>query len=91
MEATTVIRKPLVTEKSTEASGHNRFAFEVDRRARKTDIKQAVEELYGVRVLGVSTANKRGVSKRTKFGWTKPRVIKKAIVKLHPDDSIELI
>jgi large subunit ribosomal protein L23 len=91
MEATTVIRKPLVTEKSTEASEHNRFAFEVDRRATKPQIKRAIEELYEVRVLGVATMNTRGVTKRTRFGWTKPRVVKKAIIKLHPDDSIELI
>lgn len=91
MEATTVIRKPLVTEKSTHASGQNRYAFEVDRKARKPEIKKAIEELYGVRVLGVSTMNRRGVSKRTRFGWTKPRVVKKAIVKLHPDDTIDLI
>ncbi len=91
MEATTVIRKPLVTEKSTQASEHNRFAFEVDRRATKTQIKRAVEELYEVRVLGVSTMNSHGPSKRTRFGWTRPRVTKKAIVKLHHDDSIELI
>ena len=91
MEATTIIRKPLVTEKTTFEAEQNRFAFEVDRRASKTQIKQAIEELYGVRVLRVATQNRRGVAKRTKFGWSKPKVIKKALVKLHPEDSIELI
>ncbi|HEB60679.1 MAG TPA: 50S ribosomal protein L23 [Phycisphaeraceae bacterium] len=91
MQATTIIRKPLVTEKSTYEAEHNRYSFEVDRRATKTQIKQAIEELYDVRVLRVSTQNKHGVAKRTRFGWTTPRVVKKAVVKLYPGDSIELV
>lgn len=86
-----VIKKPLLTEKSTYlADAHNRHAFLVDRTARKTEIKAAIEELYGVRVLGVSTQNRKGRRKRTRVGYIVESTTKKALVKLHPDDTIEL-
>ena len=48
-----VIKKPVLTEKSTEAMNEfGRYTFEVDRRATKTDVKEAVEKLYGVEVVG---------------------------------------
>ncbi len=91
MEVTTVIRKPLVTEKTTGGMEENRYAFEVDRRATKLDIKYAVQELYKVRVLSVATSRfRKGGIRRTRYGYVKPRIIKKAIVKVHPDDRIDL-
>ncbi len=91
MEATEVIRKPMVTEKSTFASSmSNRYTFQVDHRATKPQIKQAVEELYNVRVLGVAIQNRKGQMRRNKFGYWKTSEIKRAVVKLHPDDRIEL-
>ena len=91
MLATQVIIKPLVTEKATFQSGElNRYAFQVDRRANKTQIKRAIEELYNVRVQGVSTANRRGQTRRNKFGYWNTPTIKRAIVKIHPEDRIEL-
>jgi len=92
MRSTDVIRRPLVTEKSTwEASKHNRYAFEVDRSARKPDVRAAVQDLYGVRVLEVAIQNRKGQMRRNKFGHWKTRDIKRAIVKIHPEDRIELI
>ena len=90
MESTIVIRKPLVTEKNTTAIEQNRYAFEVDRRASKIDIKRAVEELYKVRVTGVNTANRDGKVRRTRYGYTQTSNVRKAIVRVHPDDRIEL-
>lgn len=91
MHATNVIKRPLITEKSTYSSAEfNRFAFEVDRRATKTDIKRAVEELYEVRVLGVATQMRKGRVRRYRYGYVEGRGFKKAIVKVHPDDQIEL-
>jgi large subunit ribosomal protein L23 len=90
MEVTTIIRKPLITEKSTFASEANRYVFEVDRRASKPQIRQAVEELYGVRVLGVATQNRKGQQRRNRFGYWRTKAKKRAIVKVHPDDRIEL-
>ncbi len=86
-----IIKKPLVTEKATnEAAEHNRHAFLVDRRATKPQIKQAVEELYGVRVVGVSTMVRKGKLRRYRYGYVQETPTKKAVVKVHPEDTIEL-
>ena len=91
MEPATVIRRPLVTEKTTFAADqHQRYGFEVDPQATKPQIKAAVEKLYGVRVVSVATQNRRGEKRRNKFGWFLKGNMKKAIVKIHPDDKIEL-
>ena len=52
-----VIRKPLITEKATRALELNQYTFEVDHRAAKPDIKAAVESMFDVKVVGVSTMN----------------------------------
>jgi large subunit ribosomal protein L23 len=91
MDPTVVIRKPLITEKATYGSGEfNRYAFEVDTRANKQQIRDAVQELYKVRVLGVATHNRMSRTRRTRYGWVEAKVTKRAIVKVHPDDKIEL-
>ena len=91
MEATTIIKKPLFTEKTTFSAGvANRFAFEVDRRANKRQIKQAVEELSGVRVLSVATQIRKGSMRRNRAGWFRVGNEKRAVVKLHAEDRIEL-
>ncbi len=91
MEVTTVIRKPLVTEKTTlKSTANNRYAFEVDRRANKSQIKLAVEEIYGVRVLSVATQVRKGRMRRNRMGWFRVGSEKHAIVKLHAEDRIEL-
>lgn len=91
MEATQVIIKPLITEKSTfQSSEQNRYGFHVDRRATKPEIKDAVEQLYKVRVLNVSTNIRKGQLRRNRFGFWRSKDMKRAIVKIHPDDRIEL-
>ncbi|MEC8321785.1 MAG: 50S ribosomal protein L23 [Planctomycetota bacterium] len=92
MHATQVIRKPLVTEKATvDSSEYNRYAFEVDRRATKADIRRAVEDLFKVRVVSVATQNRKGETRRMRYGSVTPAAVKRAIVKLHPEDRIELL
>lgn len=91
MLATTVIRKPLISEKSTfDSNERNRFAFEVDRRATKEDIKKAVESIYNVRVVKVATQNRKGKMRRYKYGYVQIAPWKRAIVRVHPEDRIEL-
>ncbi len=91
MEPTTVIRRPLVTEKNTfYANEFNRYGFEVDPRATKDQIKAAVQALYGVRVLSVATQNRKGQLKRNRFGFYRKGQHKRAVVKVHPEDKIEL-
>ena len=91
MEATHVIIKPLVTEKTTwHTDTHNAYAFQVDRKATKPQIKDAVEELYGVRVMKVATQNRKGMMRRNKFGFWRAKNMKRAVVTIHPEDRIEL-
>lgn len=91
MEPTAVIKKPLITEKSTYASSEiNRYAFAVESRATKPQIKRAVEEIYGVRVLAVAVQNRPGKVRRYKYGYVTTPPTKRALVKVHPDDRIEL-
>lgn len=91
MLATEVIRKPIITEKATtESSLFNRYTFEIDPKATKTDVKNAVRELYEVRVLSVATQNRKGRMRRNRFGHWRADKMKRAVVKIHPEDRIEL-
>jgi large subunit ribosomal protein L23 len=91
MQAIHVIRRPLITEKSTfQAERDNRYAFEVDGSARKGDIKAAVEQLYNVKVAKVATQTRKGKSVRTKVGYVQKPSWKRALVTLAGDDKIEL-
>lgn len=91
MENHHVIKRPMITEKSnTQGERHNRYCFEVDMRARKDDIRKAVESLYSVRVAKVRTQIQKGNYFRTRFGPGKTTPWKKATVQLHENDRIEL-
>lgn len=91
MDPTQIVIKPLVTEKTTwEAESRNRVSFEVHPTANKTQIKDAVQKIYGVRVTRVSTQNKNGKYRRTRFGQAKTKDWKRATVQLHEDDRIDL-
>jgi len=91
MLATNIIINPVITEKATFHSTENsRYTFLVDRRATKPQIRRAVTELYNVRVLDVATCNRKGQMRRNRFGFWKTKDTKRAIVKIHPDDRIEL-
>ena len=90
MNAREVLIQPVVSEKSYELLAANKYTFRVNPRAHKTQIRQAVEEVFGVRVQDVRTLNAKPKPKRR--GWTsgQTRAWKKAVVQLHPEDSIEL-
>ena len=91
MNATDVILKPLITEKATYQSGElNRYSFQVAKKATKHQIKKAVQELYNVRVLDVATQIRKGQKRRNRYGYWKTKDTKRAIVKIHADDRIEL-
>ena len=86
-----IIVKPVVTEKSTDLQAdNNQYAFEVHKNANKIEIRKAVEMVFGVRVTGVRTQRVRGSLRRVGQHWGKRAAWKKAIVTLHPDDSIDL-
>ncbi len=91
MEPTTIVQRPIITEKATYSSAElNRYIFEVDRRARKDQIKDAVEKLYKVRVVSVATQTRQGRTRRYRYGTITSAPTKRAIVKVHPEDRIEL-
>jgi large subunit ribosomal protein L23 len=91
MEAITVIKKPRVTEKGTWAMNEqNKYSFVVDPRATKTQIKEAVEKLYKVKVVGVNTQVRKGKQRRFKYGTRVERDMKTAIVRLAEGSTIEL-
>jgi len=90
MQAAHIIKRPIITEKSTHASEASKYTFLVDRLARKDEIKKAVEELYGVKVTKVSTQVRKGGSKRTRYGYVEDKVTKKAVVTLVDGAAIEL-
>jgi large subunit ribosomal protein L23 len=84
-----VIRRPLVTEKGTWLSERqNAYSFEVHPLATKTDIRDAVQKMWSVRVLEVRTQSRLGKPRRHKTQAGRTRNWKKAIVKLHPEDRI---
>ena len=90
MNARQVILRPVISEKSYALLAANKYTFRVHESSNKTQVRQAVEEVFGVRVQGVRTAwvkpkpKRRGVTSGTRRQW------KKAVVTLHPDDTIEL-
>jgi large subunit ribosomal protein L23 len=91
MELYSVIKRPLVTEKSTsEREERNKYIFEVDPRANKIEIGQAVEKLFKVKVLDVRAFNVPAKKNRMgRFGG-KNNDWKKAIVTVAPGSSIEI-
>jgi large subunit ribosomal protein L23 len=85
-----VIIRPIVSEKSYALLTANKYTFRVHPDAHKTQIRQAVEEVFGVRVEDVRTMSVKSKPKRRGYSVGRTREWKKAIVQLHPDDSIEL-
>ncbi len=85
-----VVIRPVVSEKSYALLAAGKYTFRVHDRAHKTQIRQAVEEIFGVRVLAVRTMNVKPKPKRRGYTSGHRRKWKKAVVQLHPDDTIEL-
>ncbi|OYW72401.1 MAG: 50S ribosomal protein L23 [Aerococcus viridans] len=90
MLAHDVIIRPIITEESMKIMEDNKYTFEVATKANKTQVKQAIEELFNVDVKNVNILNVRGKLKRMgKFaGYTRKR--RKAIVTISEEQSIEI-
>jgi len=85
-----VIIRPIVSEKSYALLAANKYTFRIHPDAHKTQVRQAVEEIFGVRVRDVRTMSVKSKPKRRGYSFGRTREWKKAIVQLHPDDTIEL-
>ncbi|MDQ1293382.1 MAG: large subunit ribosomal protein [Actinomycetota bacterium] len=77
-----ILLAPVVSEKSYGLLDEGKYTFIVDPRANKTEIKIAVEQVFGVRVSSVNTINRQGKTRRTRFGTGKRKDTKRAIVTL---------
>lgn len=91
MEARDVIKRPVITEQSSEVMAEKKYTFEVDTRANKTQVKHAIQEIFDVKVEKVNIMNYKGKFKRMgkHAGYTNKR--RKAIVKLTAESKdIEL-
>ena len=77
-----IILKPVITEKSSILMDQGKYTFEVDPRANKTEIKIAIEAIFGVKVSSVATQNRKGKVYRTRNGIGTRKDIKRAIVTL---------
>ena len=85
-----VILSPVVSEKSYSAIDHNVYTFIVAQKTNKTEIKQAVESIFGVKVLNVNTLWRRGKEKRTRYTVGLRANQMRAIVKLAEGVKIEI-
>ena len=90
MNPRSVIIRPVISEKTYALLAANKYTFRVHDRATKTQVRQAIEQIFGVRVQGVRTVNVKPKPKRRGYSSGYRRKWKKAVVTLHPEDSIEL-
>lgn len=84
-----VIIAPVVSEKSYGLIDEGKYTFQVDPSANKTEIKYAIEQIFGVKVASINTLNRPGKRKRTRFGWGQRKATKRAVVSLR-EGSIDI-
>jgi large subunit ribosomal protein L23 len=85
-----VLVKPVISEKSYRLADDGKYTFIVRPDCNKTQIRQAVEAIFHVRVTGVNTVNRPGKRRRTRFGWGKRASTKRAIVSLAEGERIDI-
>ena len=85
-----ILLKPVISEKSYGLLDENKYTFEVHPDANKTEIKIAVEKVFGVTVTSVNTLNRQGKQRRTRYGMGKRKDTKRAIVSVAPGDRIDI-
>ena len=85
-----IIFRPVVSEKSYAGLERNTYTFLVDKRSSKTEIKEAIQQIWGVSVTSVRTLNRRGKVKRRRFTMGKRADEKRAVVTLAEGDRIEI-
>ncbi|MEO3787037.1 50S ribosomal protein L23 [Actinocorallia sp. B10E7] len=85
-----ILLAPVVSEKSYGLLDEGKYTFLVDPSADKVQIRQAVEQVFGVKVVGVNTINRPGKRKRTRYGYGKRKDTKRAIVSLAEGERIDI-
>jgi large subunit ribosomal protein L23 len=87
---TSLFKKPLISEKSFAEAALGKFTFVVDKKASKEEIKETCEQLFGVNVVCINTANIIGKVKKTRKGQGKRSDYKKAVISLKKGQKIDL-
>jgi len=85
-----ILIAPVVSEKSYGLLDDNKYTFVVHPESNKTEIKIAVEQIFGVKVIGVNTINRKGKTRRTSNGLGKRKDTKRAIVSVAAGQSIDI-
>jgi len=85
-----ILLKPVLSEKSYGLMDQGKYTFEVDPRSNKTEIKIAVEQIFGVKVTSVNTINRKGKTRKTRFGLGKRKDVKRAIITVAGDEAIDI-
>lgn len=85
-----ILIAPLISEKSYGLLTMNKYTFLVHPDANKTQVKIAVEQVFGVKVTDVNTINRQGKRKRTRYGWGKRANTKRAVVTVADRDRIDI-
>ncbi len=85
-----ILHAPVVSEKTYALMDLGKYTFLVDPRASKTEIKQAVESIFRVKVTSVNTMNRPGKARRTRLGIGRRKNTKRAIVTLRDGDTIDI-
>ena len=85
-----ILLKPVISEKSYRLADDGKYTFLVAPGANKTQIRQAVEQVFHVRVTGVNTINRPGKRRRTRYGWGRRADTKRAIVTLASGERIDV-
>jgi large subunit ribosomal protein L23 len=85
-----ILLRPVISEKSYRLADEGKYTFVVAPDANRTQIRQAVEAIFSVRVTGVNTLNRPGKRRRTRYGWGKRPDTKRAVVSLAEGDRIDV-
>ena len=85
-----ILLKPVISEKSYRLVDDGKYTFLVAPEANKTQIRQAVEQVFRVKVTGVNTINRPGKRRRTRYGWGRRADTKRAIVTLAAGEKIDV-
>ncbi len=91
MEIYDVLRRPLITEKNTALAALNKYMFQIERSADKTQVKEAVERMFNVNVISVNVMNVKGKIKRVGRNRGRTAAWKKAVVTLAPGQRLDFI
>ena len=85
-----ILLRPVISEKTYRLADDGKYTFLVARDANRTQVRQAVEAVFGVKVTGVNTLNRAGKRRRTRFGWGQRVATKRAIVSLAEGERIDV-